>query len=1022
MFGESLVRAFEGLLAGVGMSLNAGAASYCRLEGIEGRFSLVASDSSQLTFIRVVGRAEMTGPDEFSAVLESLDDVLRSAFEGRGHAIQWVYRYNPDQGAVNRETSSHIANITKTMTRLGLDMNIVSEFADDWAEALSPWCIQESNYLVVWTRPSYLTRYEKKHAAKEQGSRRGKTAKGAGALKHDMAMKPVAERHAAFVDELVQGLTSERAGLFVEKLDVHGALKTLRKALDEAGTSDDWESCLPIAPKSDNPNEKDDNPPPVYFPDDEWDDEGISMYPNIPFQIIEHEPDHSLGGEVVTYNGRSFAGVLMKKPPRKRKPFNALFRAMLSRHIPWQVSFWIEGDAIGGLSLKHNISRLTRIGSSESKRVYKALTALDQIIDNGGCVVGVQTSFLTWVDNGDTDELRRRVNDLASAVQSWGSAHTEQVTGDPWLTTCATMPGMMAGNPARRAAGPLEDVIRMLPVTRPASVWEKGSFLPRSPDGLLMPYQPISSLQESWLDLTIAPMGGGKSVRLNAWDFAFLFTMGLTRLPWLAKIDIGPSSRGLIRFLQEILPTHLKHKAIYKRLRMEDKYAVNNFDTRLGCETPFIQQMTFLINFVSVLGTEIGSESPRDGVVGLAKVVIRAAYERLGRNAQPRAYTPGLDKRVDEAIAGLNLRIDGHTSWWEIVDDLYEQGLSHEAALAQRFAVPTLSDVVQMLNDKSLTHEYQYSISGEGSQTLADHLRRKLTEAIDLYPIIGKPTRFDIGEAQIISLDLDEVAPKGSAAADRQTVVMYMMARNIVAGQFYDMPEDIRSVPDAYKAYHEKRIRSIREDMKRMDMDEAHRFLRNAGARAQVVSDLDVAARESRKWNLSIGLCTQDLNDIPEDIQEWMNSVYIMGVGTPKKAAEIVERYGMPESAKAVMLNLRKPNASGSDMLVWHKTSRGRITQRQKLTLGNLMLGVLNSTTEDSQLLDRLERNLEYLEAVRLVSRRYPGGVKKEVERRRAIISDEEVIDEVHLIDEIADELVEFHNKHLAAELTKSVA
>ena len=81
-------------------------------------------------------------------------------------------------------------------------------------------------------------------------------------------------------------------------------------------------------------------------------------------------------------------------------------------------------------------------------------------------------------------------------------------------------------------------------------------------------------------------MGGGKSVFLNALNFAFVTQAGLSRLPWVSIIDVGPSSSGLITLLQENLPENKKHLAAYHRLRMTEDFAINPFDTPLGCRYP----------------------------------------------------------------------------------------------------------------------------------------------------------------------------------------------------------------------------------------------------------------------------------------------------------------------------------------------------------------------------------------------------------------------------------------------------
>ena len=88
---------------------------------------------------------------------------------------------------------------------------------------------------------------------------------------------------------------------------------------------------------------------------------------------------------------------------------------------------------------------------------------------------------------------------------------------------------------------------------RSASPWKEGSLLFRTQDGKIMPFAPNSSEQAAWIDLGVAPMGGGKSVFLNAMNFAFVTQAGLSRLPWLSIVDGAVSFRPY-HALKENLP------------------------------------------------------------------------------------------------------------------------------------------------------------------------------------------------------------------------------------------------------------------------------------------------------------------------------------------------------------------------------------------------------------------------------------------------------------------------------------
>jgi len=253
------------------------------------------------------------------------------------------------------------------------------------------------------------------------------------------------------------------------------------------------------------------------------------------------------------------------------------------------------------------------------------------------------------------------------------------------------------------------------------------------------------------------------------------------------------------------------------------------------------------------------------------------------------------------------------------VDALHTRGETRLATRAQRFAVPTISTLIQMLRDENLTRSYRYTLPGS-NLTLVQYFENKLKEALELYVILSQPTRFDLGEARIVALDLDEVAPKGSSSADRQTVILFMLSYYLLAGKFFHSLDDLELVPKPYQEYHRKRIEELRGSWKRMEIDEAHRFLLNDGAKDLVISILGLLNRESRKWKISIRLSTQDITDVPETLIEFLTSLYVMGVSAPKKAKYIADRFGMPGAAVDAMTSITKPGPHGSTMLCWHNT------------------------------------------------------------------------------------------------------
>ena len=153
-------------------------------------------------------------------------------------------------------------------------------------------------------------------------------------------------------------------------------------------------------------------------------------------------------------------------------------------------------------------------------------------------------------------------------------------------------------------------------------------------------------------------------------------------------IDIGPSSSGLISLLKEALPEDQKHYVAYHRLRMTKEYAINPFDTQLGARFPSPQERTFLVNFISLLATPVGSDVPYDGIIDMAGMLVDEAYKAASEAGNPSSYTEGVEDIVDALLADIGFVVDSHTTWWEVTDALFSAGFIHAATLAQRNAMP----------------------------------------------------------------------------------------------------------------------------------------------------------------------------------------------------------------------------------------------------------------------------------------------------------------------------------------------
>lgn len=975
---ERMYRSIDDFLSGMEDYASKPAGHFCAPEAIDGVLdgAIVAGDGSLMSMLRVNGALSVMGSDEYAHLFSTLQTALANPMDHPGHALAVYFTFDPYTAL--RDARAALRPSVEQGSRLGMD---VEALMDDWSRAIARYTASESVVVCVWTTPEVLPRSTRKAAGKQRVERLKRGPQGARIMTPDLALEPLRDNHRGFVHGVSQALSE--GGLSIDALSANEAVRFIREAVQPRRTPADWKPHGFGEPVALRPREagRDD--------DRHW------MYARLREQIFDTDA-LCRDNRTVEVGGMIHNPVAVTLPPLEIQGFQSFFARLCSLGMPWRLAILIEGDGLNGLGIRHTIAKILYFSSTDNKKFSKAADQLRRLHTENVTLVKLRMMADTWIPaeaSKAEERLRRQADFLVSTINSWGSATAMDVLGDPLLGFSAASPGLMRKFPTQPACAPIADVLPLLPFSRPVSVWKTGSWPLRSADGKLQPYAPGSSHQASWIDLGFAPMGSGKSVALNALNLAFLLMPGLPELPYLTVIDIGPSSRGVVSAMQTALPENRRHLAVFARLRMDSEYAINVCDTELGCPQPTILHEAFLVNLISVLATDPLTGKAPGGLIGLIKETIRRAYAEYGPDRHPKPYEPGVDGQVDEAVARHQLVIDEDTSWWELVKALFEAGEGQMAARAQRHAVPLLTDIGQMATAPEMDQIYGKRMH-EGEK-VTHYLNRVLT--IDLasqFPILTSPTQFDVREAKVVALDLDEVAPKGTPAADHQTAVMYMVARFAGAQKFFLQESDTEAMPEWIRPTHWRRIRRIRELPKRLCFDELHRVTRQAGVASQIVADVDVAGRESRKWNIHIGLYTQRLEDFPDSLVDLASSILVFGAGNPAVARRVAEKLGLSRTAEQAIARLPQgPSSAGSSLVGVWSTDRGRVISRQMLTLGPMALWAFSSTAEDVALRTVLYGRLGVSEALRRLAARYPGGVKKEIERRRIATEQHEAAD-----------------------------
>jgi intracellular multiplication protein IcmB len=519
------------------------------------------------------------------------------------------------------------------------------------------------------------------------------------------------------------------------------------------------------------------------------------------------------------------------------------------------------------------------------------------------------------------------------------------------------------------------------------------------------------------VDLFVAPAGFGKSVLANTLNLGLCLSsaaQGATgaRLPLIGKLDIGPSAKGFVRCLQEALPPDRRGEAIYVPMQLAEGFEVNVFDTQVGCRQPLPLERAFQSNFLSLATLPIDSETAFEGMDQLIGFVIEEAYRMFGDDAnepnkKPKRYQRGLLPEVDEALRQGAVPLEAEPWWWDVVDALCKLGQYRLAEMAQRYAVPLLQDLITAARTTQVRDMFA-KVKAETTEETVQLFERYIKALIRRYPTLNRPTRLDFGPARVIVLDLEAVAPTGSAEADRQTDLMYLLGRHILARNFFLRAKYARFVPELVRDYHTRRMTEIHECVKRLDYDEYHRTKGRRFVRAQVELD----RREGRKHNLQLGLSSQKMADFGDDLVSQSTGRFILGAGDDKEADDIITRFRLTDAAAEVIRHRLKGPAkdgSGAPFLAIIEADNVKYEQMLVNSPGPVELWALSTTPDDVGLRGRLYEQVGFSEGLRRLSRVFPlGSAKVEIDRRKAERlrrGEEEARAAAGVIEGLADEL-----------------
>lgn len=1017
---------FEALLLHVISMLKTSVEDYCDIETVNGRYNLIAKDGSAISIARFDGLKGITSEAEFDEMVLALADAMETYFKQRGHQLQVVFRMDDDP----RERLTAITKPqNQTADKIGLDVHDLIEETND---IYSKFTHTEDCWLVFWSRPALLDSQELAIQTKERNSFR---------KQHDLPsmgdaqnlLKPMPfleERHNTFVQKICSDLASPRFTCSVELIDVREALANVRASIYPDYTADNWKASIPWTYESDAENAPKQERMVVRWKENgqpadasEW------LYPPLPQQIMvagaeigdrttkTGNESFSLDQSIVRVGSRLYAPLLVMTPPKDPQVFSQLFAALvrggeleggIQKPLPCTISFMMEADGMSMMAMRSVFANILGFTSESNRNISAAHKALLEWQRDGVCITKLRMTCMTWAPATaeGVKQINMRKRKLWKCMEGWGNPALSENSGDAMMAFQSNIPCLSPKNIGEPCPAPLQEVIRMMPLLRPASPFGRGSIIYRSRDGKILKYQKFSSEQTTWITLLAGKPGSGKSVLMNHNNVESCLAPGNTKLPWIGIIDIGISSSGFIDLIRDALPHDKQHLVLYKRLQNDERDCINPLDTPLGQRKPLPKDREFMKNFITTLVTAAEREGkPLEGMSNFVGYIIDKAFTKQSDKvdtAIPETYKEGHAPILDEAVKTLpkEFHLSAATTYWQLVDAFFDAGQLYHAELAQRFAVPTLNTLVSVAASEEVKSEYGNMII-EG-RPIIDSFILGVREAVENFPCFSSYTRFDVGSARIMSIDLQDVAISGGPAAYKQTALMYMIARQTFMKKVAFSKEELPYFGTRYRPYFEQIVSELVDDTKILCMDEFHKTGGHEQLKLQILTD----GREARKWNMEIILASQLMEDFG-DLCKIATSYFVLDSGTTQTRRWMKEQIGLSDVEETVLArHVHGASKEGASFLARFVTKNATYTQLMVATIGPARLWALSTTAEDRKLRTLLYEKMPKTQARALLAKRFPSGsCKSYVEALRLEDANDAGFDDEQMQDNIINKI-----------------
>lgn len=861
--------------------------------------------------MQIRGTRDLKSAEDLEADVARLTAELKPALTDPGHGIEFHYCRDPDRG---RAVVGHQMAGAKAATEsIGLDLSALLTAQDSY---LAERAAGEALHLALWTQPLVMPRVERKEAIaaarEEAASWPGRGARTA--QNPFLALAGLRNRHEGFVSAVRAAL--QGCDIETDPLEVHDGGVVLFESLWPGEDGSGFRLSLVG------------DPAPMKVPRDE--DPSAILWPTLGRQLAVWHPVR-VTPEVARFGGRLVASVDVTLGPETPRDFGRLRDRLARAGVPFRLSMKIRSGGARQLGFSAQLAPFAALFGDDNRRLMNALERVRRLADAEGCVTW-QLSLATWAEDGQLPLLQTRLAELKRCVAQWGTMQVRSLCGDPIQGALSSVLGITLESTAVTGYAPLAEVFTMIP-RRAASPWERGSVPFLTPDGALWPYEEGSDVLPYSFTLIFSRMGGGKSALIARLALGNILAGGADRLPFLAVLDVGFSSGGFIETLRESLPSSRRSDVAHAKLRMDPHHVINILDTPLGCRYPPPDQQALIEEAFLVLAL---SPEAREGHEGMGALIGRMVVEvyryrdDANPDGAPNIYAPGFDPEIDAAIAHhrLETTLAGgkQVTWWRIVDSLFMAGAIAAAGRAQRYAVPVAGDLLITITLPAVRADFEGYIT-KGGQPLTTVVQNGLKSALSQYPICDGTTRFE-PTARVIALDLQDVIGRGtSAAAGKQTAVVYTWCLVALTRRWWLEPRDVAAnpaIPDRYRAFHIKAAEDLAQTPKVLVADEFHETANSAATRAAIVK----MVRKGRKYRIRVILASQMLDDFDPEMRQLASVLIALSADDEAVVRTMAELFGLRDAHCQALRKLgRRDPRLGVPLFLLVKSKRGVFSQ-----------------------------------------------------------------------------------------------